>query len=488
MANRNHAHRFLQCLVVAIRPLRVEELADILALDFEEAEGATPTLNKDWRWQDRQQAVLSTCSSLITLVDDGGFCVIQFSHFSVKEFLTSERLASSKGDTSHLHITVEPAHTTVAQACLGSLLQLDGRLNKWNNYRVEHSFPLARYASQHWVEHAQFGMVSSRIVDGMRRLFDSGQPYFSAWLLLYDLDKFFPDFGKRGIAHRGSPLYYASLCGFHDLAAYIIAEYPEQVNARGGHNRTPLGAALHKRHFDVAELLCQHGAAVNDLDIQNRLHVASVNGLIDVVRWLLGHGVDADLQDDELWTPIIIAAANGHLEVVRTLLGRGVNINAATDCGWTALRQASYFGHVEIGALLLQHGADVGARDKDSWTPLHLASFHGQLGVVTLLLDHAADVEARERGGRTPLHLALSTSSGGAAIVRLLLNCGANANAQDKYGRTPLHLVTATGAETVRLLLDGGARVDVKDNEGWTPLEVMVGGSMVAQILAERHA
>ncbi len=173
MANQDHAHRLLQCLTVAIRPLRVEKLAEILALDFDEAEGATPKLNEDWRWEDRQRAVLSTCSSLITLADDGDSRVIQSTHFSVKEFLTSNRLATSKGDVSQFHIKPEPAHTTLAQACLGILLQLD---DSSNNNSVEGSFPLARYASRHWVEHAQFGMVSSRIEDGMRRLFDSAKP------------------------------------------------------------------------------------------------------------------------------------------------------------------------------------------------------------------------------------------------------------------------------------------------------------------------
>ena len=104
LVNHDHAHRLLRCLVVAIRPLRVEELAEILELDFDIAEGATPVLNEDWRWEDRQRAVLSTCSSLITLVDDGGYRVIQFSHFSVNEFLTSNRLATSKGDVSHFRI------------------------------------------------------------------------------------------------------------------------------------------------------------------------------------------------------------------------------------------------------------------------------------------------------------------------------------------------------------------------------------------------
>ena len=176
IANRDHARRLLQCLTVAIRPLHVEELAEVLALDFDEAEGSTPMLNKDWRWEDLQRAVLSACSSLITLVEDGDSRVIQFSHFSVKEFLTSARISTSKSDTSHFHIMAEPAHTTLAQACLGTLLQLDGDSD---DNEVEGSFPLASYASRHWVEHAQFGTVSSRIEDGMWRLFDSTKPYLS---------------------------------------------------------------------------------------------------------------------------------------------------------------------------------------------------------------------------------------------------------------------------------------------------------------------
>ena len=286
LANRDHALRLLQCLSVAIRPLRVEELADILALDFEEAEGASPTLNEDWRWEDRQRAVLSTCSSLITLVDDGDSRVIQFSHFSVKEYLTSNRLSTSNGDASQFHIIPELAHATLAQACLGILLQLDGNSN---NSPAEETFPLARYASQHWVEHAQFGSVSSRIEDGMRRLFDSTKPHFSAWVRLHDIDDHWPHFGGFGIkrtVHRGSPLYFASLCGFRDLAAHIIVERPEQVNVRGGYNHSPLVVALYKRHFGVAELLHRHGAAVDVPGYRNGtpLHAASVDGLTDVAQ------------------------------------------------------------------------------------------------------------------------------------------------------------------------------------------------------------
>ncbi|KAH9020676.1 hypothetical protein EDB85DRAFT_514753 [Lactarius pseudohatsudake] len=407
MANRDHAHRLLQCLTAAARPLRVQELAEILALDFEGAKGTTPELKEDWRWEDRQQAVLSTCSSLITEVDDGDSRVVQFSHFSVKEFLTSDRLATSKGDASYFHIIPEPAHTTLAQACLGILLQLDGGSN---NDQVEGSFPLARYASQHWVKHAQFGTVSSRIEDGMRRLFDSAKPHFAAWVRLHDIDDRWTEFGDRP-EDRGSPLYYASLCGFRDLAAHIIVEHPEQVNARGGENHSPLAAALHKRHFKVAELLYRHGAAVDvtdDLDNRTPLYAASEEGsqAIDVTRWLLDHDADPNSQLDDHSTPIHAAADFGHLEVVRLLLDRGANAEAKTKDGLTPLHLASSDGNTELVRLLLDHGTNAHVEDNNGWTPLYHASFKGNTETARFLLDRGASADAKDKEGRTPFQVA----------------------------------------------------------------------------------
>ena len=114
------SNRLLQCLTVAIRPLRVEELAELLAYDFNAADGGIPKANANWRRGDHEQAVLSTCTSLIAVVGDGGTRVVQFSHFSVKEFLTSNRLSTSGGDVAHHHISLELAHTLLTRACLGT--------------------------------------------------------------------------------------------------------------------------------------------------------------------------------------------------------------------------------------------------------------------------------------------------------------------------------------------------------------------------------
>ena len=114
-ANQAHARRMLQCLMVAIRPLGVEELAELLAFEFDAAQDGIPKYHPALRLDDQTQAVLSTCSSLVTIISDRWSYrpqVVQFSHFSVKEFLVSNRLAPLLGDISQFRIHLGSAHTT----------------------------------------------------------------------------------------------------------------------------------------------------------------------------------------------------------------------------------------------------------------------------------------------------------------------------------------------------------------------------------------
>ena len=256
-AQKEDARRLLQCLTVAARPLQVEELAELLAFDFQTTDSrGMPTLREDWRWNDQEAAVLSTCSSLIAIVRDGGSRVVQFSHFSVKEYLTSPRLAQSHGAVSRFYVDLNAAHAILAQACLGTLLQLGGDTGN----SASKGFPLVDYAARHWVDHAQFfENVSSLVRDGMHDLFDNSKPHFAAWLQVHDMDERWAfSIGKRDAV--ASPLCYAAMCGFHDVAERLIMKHPEQVNARGGLILAPLPAALFKGHFHIADLLHKHGA------------------------------------------------------------------------------------------------------------------------------------------------------------------------------------------------------------------------------------
>jgi hypothetical protein len=295
--------------------------------------------------------------SLVAIVEDHGSRVVQFSHFSIQQFLMSDRLATSSGDLSRHHFIPEVAHTILAQACLGSLLYLGDRMDD----ESVKDLSLAEYAAEHWVTRAQFHGVASRVADGMVSLFDPDEPYLAAWVGRYNVDGPYQTY--RGSFSMPTPLYYySSLCGFSDLVQYLIVRHPHHVNAMGGRYESPLLAALVRKHVGVAEILHQNGANLDIRGMRNRtpLHVAIRNSDTDIVRFLLQHGADVNAQQDDLSTPLHLAMRNSQ--------GLGV----------------------DIAELLLKYGADPHARDKDYATPWLLARYRERFDIARVLLYHDA--------------------------------------------------------------------------------------------------
>jgi hypothetical protein len=387
--NRGHAHRLLQCLVVAARPLRVEELAEVLTFDFK-AEGI-PKINVGWRWEDQEAAVMSACSSLVVIVKDGDSRIVQFSHFSVKEFLTANRLAEPIRDVSHYHIRLEAAHTILAQACLGVLLRLDDRIDRDNINK----FPLARYAAQYWPTHARFENVSSQIKDGMKCLFDADKPHFATWIWIYDahsrrsMSTMFPE------KPEAVPLYYAARFEFRDLAEQLIAEHPEHVNARIGEYGILWQIVEKGGGADIVSLLLEHGADVENHGVESTpLLRASWYGNIEAGQCLLDHGADINVRDRIGATPLFYAVFKGHFEFTRMLLieKRLASINDLDkNFGWSPLHYAVYDGKIQIVRLLLEHGADVNVRDESGETPSQFGSKYGRHEIVELLSEYGAE-------------------------------------------------------------------------------------------------
>jgi hypothetical protein len=415
--NRGHARRLLHCLAVAIRPLRVDELAEILTFDFDNAQGGIPTFHAGWRWKDQEEAVLSTCSSLIAIVDVWGYRVVQFSHFSVKEFLVSDRLEFSTGDVSQYHILPGPAHTILAKACLGFLLHLDGQLDK----ETVKGFPLAQYAAMYWVDHVQFEDVASRVKDGIQFIFDPNKPHLEQCLKILDPDSESPLESELPDLNH---LYYASFFGFHGVVEQLVITHPWLVNAMYGRLRSPLLAALSRNHTRVAELLLRHGAKVDSQgwDEDPALHIAleylacpyysmQADVKSDAVSFLLNHGADVNSSDNLnfLYTPLHLAAEYRLLEEAQMLLERGADINARAKWGSTPLhsllRSSNYMGeehdYLRFVRFLLEHGANVNAQDEYHTTPLHVAILFHSHKAARILLEYGAEPDMETKHGFT---------------------------------------------------------------------------------------
>ena len=360
--NWEYAHRLFQCIVVARRPLRVEELAGFLA--FKSEEGGSLTFEEDWRPENPRDMVLLTCSSLITVVNVDDSPVIQFSHFSVKEYLISNRIA--KGRVSHYYIPLESAHLLVTQACLAILVQLDEHVTK----KSIAEFPLALYAGRYWIEHARFGNVSSDAEDSIKRLSNLKSHHFKIWVWIYDaiLDRsmrsespFHPNF---------APLHYAVRHGLHRVAEWLITACSQDVNF-SSYDRlsglTPMHIASYFWQFKMVQFLLKHHADIHARDVHGRtaLHITSwlQNSNPEIARLLLEHGADVISKDHEGKTPLHILSDNN--------------------------------GNPETAEVLLEHGADPNIRPRSCRSPIDVALDQGNSGLVELLLKHGANSNPR---------------------------------------------------------------------------------------------
>ena len=465
---REYAHRLLQCVAVAMRPLAAQELAEVLAMRFDSRE--IPHYHVDWRQDDSREAVLSACSSLVAVVNVDGSSIVQFSHFSVKEYLSSHRLAEARSNLSRYHIDSLSAHTILAQASLCILLHLDDSIDR----KTMEDFPFATYAAQHWVDHGRFEGVSSSVRDAMERLFDADNPSFATWLWIYDIDYPLKErmFTPHPTRPEAVPLYYAVLCGFREVAEHLLAIRPGDVNARGGCHTTPLHAALSKDNLEIAALLLEHDADVDALDdnySRGVLHLASMDGRCDSVKFLLERHADMNIGDGDGATPLELASSIGELEAVGILLKHGATIESREGHGRTPLSMASRHGHQDVVQLLIQSGATVEYRQTDGWSSLFEAAVYGHLEIVRLLIQSGAAVDSRQSDGWTPLYVA--SRYGYQDVVQLLIQSGAAVESRENNGCHPLFGASTYGhLDVVQLLIQSGAAVDCRENNGCTPL------------------
>jgi ankyrin repeat protein len=486
-ANQAHAHRMLQCLLVSIRPLRVEELAELLVFEFDATQGGIPKYRAAWQLDDQTQAVLSTCSSLVTIINErqSGDLIVQFSHFSVKEFLISNRL----GGLSRYQIHPLSAHTIITQACLGVLCHLRDHTAEENVKR----FPLAGYAARHWVYHARFEDVASRLKDGVETLFDSDKPHLAAWLAIDSMDGFYSRLCDQFSDLKPIALYYSVVCGFHFLVKHLAIKHRQYVNAIYVPDRFLLHTALNADRVDIAELLLEHGADVNLRDqvgetMLLRLLSEPEHYLSKKVTFLLKHGADANVQGRNLMSPLHLAEMFGEREVAQILLKYNANTNSQAYYGKTPLHILSELWHdayngpyckyiLNHARLLLEHGADANIRDDGGRTPLHLAVSKDQFGLAEILLEHGAESNAENNNGKTTLHMLsesrVNDNGNVLHLARLLLKHEADVNRRDKDHQTPLHL--AVGRDRFKLagvLLEHGADANAEDKNGKTPVNI----------------
>ncbi|KAF3206421.1 hypothetical protein TWF679_008727 [Orbilia oligospora] len=391
----------LQFLTYSPRPLKIKEVIDAIAVDTETDE----YFNPKYRMPNPNE-VLSYCSGLVVAVPVhvvkhswGGGAIsteLQLAHFSVKEYLASDRL---DGDIKQ-HFQEDVAKGSIATICLAYLLHLDHEASVGE---LRNTYPLAQYSARYWTTFAA----------NCYKLYLPDRSWHNS-----------DDLNENEIK-LVSPLYYASYGGLLGAVKDLLDQGVD-VNAQGGEYYTALQAASDGGHEKTVELLLNHGADVNAQggDYYTALQAASRGGHEKTVELLLNHGADVNAQGGYYYTALQVASDGGHEKTVELLLNHGADVNAQDgEYYYTALHAASSGGHEKTVELLLNHGADVNAQNKNDRNALQMASYGGHEKIVELLLNHGADVNAQSKSGRNALQMA--SDGGHEKIVDLLVSRGA---------------------------------------------------------------
>ena len=382
--------------------------------------------------------IMVVCSSLISCsavnddddhsgsdvdgIGEGRNIQVQLAHFSVKEYLLSDRCAIRS------EFQTQTCSMAITEGCLRYLLHLCEGVPLSQDIVDQH--PLSRYAAEHWWQHAQeIGDTHDcAVFDLASRLLTNKRTTLLSCIQLCNVDSLWVRINlSLKMNELAQPLYYAACFGVSEVVEEILQQSVD-VNARGG----------------------EYG---------NALQAASYRGRETVVQVLLDAGADVNARGGHWGNALQAASYSGHETVVQVLLDAGADVNARGGVWGNALQAASYCGRETVVQVLLDAGADVNARGGFWGNALQAASYSGRETVVQVLLDAGADVNAQ--GGHWGNALQAASVGGHETVVQVLLDAGADVNAQGgEYGNA-LQAASDRGRETVvQMLLDAGATVN----------------------------
>lgn len=171
-------------------------------------------------------------------------------------------------------------------------------------------------------------------------------------------------------------------------------------------------------------------------------------------RWLLNHGLDAQMQVDarhglldKLLAQLPASASAAHELVQAGACAGGAGLLARVlECA----RGEAAASVRALARRLFQRGADPFGATVQSPSALHAAISAGDAEFVQLLLDRGCDPNARDARGNVPLHLAVTQES--TAMVRALIAAGANPGVANACGETALGAALLRDGDLARWL------------------------------------
>jgi ankyrin repeat protein len=479
--DRTYAIRILQWLTFSARPLHLEEVAEVIAIDV----GREPVFDRDEVLLEPLEA-LEICSSLVTITADeyNDFNrpnyfpqIVTLAHYSVQEYLVSARI--KRAPAKEFSMQEIDCHEIITKGCIGYLNQFQQPLTA----ELYEASALTDYSAEFWTAHFQKTRdgdedMSLLAVD----LMSAKSSTFANWISVFDPDDplyMYPVFWQKDPEDLATPLYYAALLGLTTIAKLLLQQDVD-INARGGRRGNALHAALDEGHLAVVKLLVKAKANVNDRggQYQSVLHLALDLADVAVVKLLIDAGADVNMRDEEGCSVLQTASELGNEAVAKLLIEVGADVNApGNEYVINALQAASGGGHTAIVKLLIDAGAEVNAQDGTPGHALRSALRCAHETTAILLVKEGANVGLDEML-KGALHHIVNSEWCPPKLVNVLLQYGAPTNTIDMDNMTPLHYCVKFEHEAVaKQLIDAGVPIDSRVCREARPCSDRVGKS-----------
>lgn len=260
--SQGHARRALWWLVEARRPLTVEEVAEAAVLD----PSIEIPFDPEERFFDPHNDIIEILGSLVSVVrveneiepstpvSVGAITAstitslsdqLRLSHFSVKEYLISERISQSADIVVRVfHASQQLTDRFILKGCLEYIFHYSESDDKEENDEDLEQFPLLRYACEYWCMHADASVIEDDVEEALLRLLAS-ETILNSWLLVYT-----PEQPKKKYFDKpdepGQALHYAARFGLVSVAKRLLEDGTD-VNVKTESGITPLYRASEVR-------------------------------------------------------------------------------------------------------------------------------------------------------------------------------------------------------------------------------------------------
>ncbi|KAF2993718.1 hypothetical protein E8E14_000319 [Neopestalotiopsis sp. 37M] len=261
----------------------------------------------------------------------------------------------------------------------------------------------------------------------------------------------------------------------------------------------PLHIASERGYLEVCRYLLDSGAnanAVSPPDNHTALIAASREGFSDLVDLLLKHDeIDVWYQDPHQWSALGHAISMGHLETVNVFIARlpvlGIYSHSAGPDYATALGLAIKKSEEKILQLLLQHVTDLNSSSVcgNGDPPLHYALKLGRDRIAQMISSYKRGTEGvilDQPGldGMLPIHASIVGRC--KKMSAFLLSVTTAVDEADWRGMTPLHYAAKAGDSTTLSLLLDNCVVDVAKVNSAKQCPIMLAIGKVPSTLVHR--